>query len=140
MPPCPVIKHYKGVCHIYVDETADLVMAAEVVTNSKVQRPGTCNALEKLLVRGVGCRTLPAHGAAENAAPSSSAATSACAPSSRDTKLATEEEWYEEYLDLILTVKVVKGLDEAAAHIEKYGSSHTDGICSSDCAAHRASS
>jgi glutamate-5-semialdehyde dehydrogenase len=126
----PVIKHYKGVCHIYVDETADLAMAAEVVTNSKVQRPGTCNALEKLLVEeSVAARFLPI---VRQMMPQvefrGDERARAILPG---TKAATEEEWYEEYLDLILTVKVVKGLEEAAAHIEKYGSSHTDGICSS---------
>ena len=127
----PVIKHYKGVCHMYVDETADLFMAAEVVTNSKVQRPGTCNALEKLLVeQSVAERFLPM---VREKMPTvefrGDERVRAILPG---TKLATEEEWYEEYLDLILTVKVVKNLEEAAAHIEKYGSSHTDGICSSD--------
>ncbi|MGA2377716.1 MAG: glutamate-5-semialdehyde dehydrogenase [Spirochaetia bacterium] len=127
----PVIKHYKGVCHIYVDETADLSMAAEVVTNSKVQRPGTCNALEKLLVEeSVAARFLPmVRQKMPNVEFRGDERVRAILPG---TKLATEEEWYEEYLDLILTVKVVKGLEEAAAHIEKYGSSHTDGICSSD--------
>ena len=125
----PVIKHYKGVCHIYVDETADLVMAAEVVTNSKM--PGTCNALEKLLVQeSVAEQFLPM---VREKMPTvelrGDERVRAILPG---TKLATEEEWYEEYLDLILTVKVVKNLEEAAAHIEKYGSSHTDGICSSD--------
>jgi glutamate-5-semialdehyde dehydrogenase len=127
----PVIKHYKGVCHIYVDETADLTMAAEVVTNSKMQRPGTCNALEKLLVQeSVAEQFLPM---VREKMPTvelrGDERVRAILPG---TKLATEEEWYEEYLDLILTVKVVKNLEEAAAHIEKYGSSHTDGICSSD--------
>ncbi len=127
----PVIKHYKGVCHIYVDETADLEMAADVVTNSKVQRPGTCNALEKLLVEeSVAARFLPmVRAKMPNVELRGDEATRAILPG---TKAATEEEWYEEYLDLILTVKVVKGIEEAAAHIEKYGSSHTDGICSRD--------
>src|SRR5271157_2262218 len=127
----PVIKHYKGVCHIYVDETADLFMAAEVVTNSKVQRPGTCNALEKLLVQdSVAARFLPmVRQKMPDVEFRGDQRTCAILPG---TKPATEEEWYEEYLDLILTVKVVKGLEEAAAHIEKYGSRHTDGICSGD--------
>jgi len=127
----PVIKHYKGVCHIYVDETAILEQAAEVVTNSKVQRPGTCNALEKLLVQeSVAQRFLPMVRAkmpkVEFRGDHRVRAILA------DARPATEEEWYEEYLDLILAVKIVRGLDEAVAHIEKYGSSHTDGICSSD--------
>jgi len=129
----PVLKHYKGVCHLYVDETADLVMAADVVANSKLQRPGTCNALEKLLVhRAVAKKFLPMvrekmpevqlRGDEESRAILPAIAA------------ATEEDWYAEYLDLILTVKVVDGLEEAAAHIEKYGSSHTDGILSRDAA------
>jgi glutamate-5-semialdehyde dehydrogenase len=127
----PVIKHYKGVCHIYVDETADMEMAADVVTNSKVNRPGTCNALEKLLVEeSVAARFLPM---VRTRMPSvefrGDERVRALLP---DTKPVTEAEWYEEYLDLILAVRIVKGMDEAVAHIEKYGSSHTDGICSSD--------
>jgi glutamate-5-semialdehyde dehydrogenase len=127
----PVIKHYKGVCHIYVDETADLAMSAEVVTNSKVQRPGTCNALEKLLVEeSIAAKFLPmVRQMMPNVEFRGDERVRAILPAA---KPATEEEWYEEYLDLILTVKVVKGLEEAAAHIEKYGSSHTDGICSRD--------
>jgi len=125
----PVIKHYKGVCHIYVDETADLAMAAEVVTNSKVNRPGTCNALEKLLVEeSVAPRFLPmVRAKMPQVEFRGGDAVRALLP---DTKPVTEEEWYEEYLDLVLAVKVVRGMDEAVAHIEKYGSSHTDGICS----------
>jgi glutamate-5-semialdehyde dehydrogenase len=121
----PVIKHYKGVCHIYVDETADLSMAAEVVTNSKMQRPGTCNALEKLLVQeSVAARFLPM---VRRKMPSVEfRGDERVREILSDAKPATEEEWYEEYLDLILAVKVVKDLEEAAAHIEKYGSSHTD--------------
>ncbi len=127
----PVIKHYKGVCHIYVDETADLEQAAAVVTNSKVNRPGTCNALEKLLVEeSIAAKFLPiVRAAMPNVEFRGDAPVRAILP---DTKPATEAEWYEEYLDMILAVKVVKGLDEAVAHIEKYGSSHTDGICSRD--------
>jgi len=130
----PVLKHYKGVCHLYVDEFADLAMAAEVVTNSKMQRPGTCNALEKLLVHHAVAKkflpmvkekmpTVELRGDEKSRAILPSMAT------------ATEEDWYAEYLDLILTVKVVGGVEEAAAHIEKYGSSHTDGILSKDVAA-----
>jgi glutamate-5-semialdehyde dehydrogenase len=129
----PVIKHYKGVCHIYVDETADLAQAAEVVTNSKVNRPGTCNALEKLLVEeSIAKKFLPmVRQKMKDVEFRGDAPVRAILP---DTKSATEEEWYEEYLDMILAVKVVKGIDEAVAHIEKYGSSHTDGICSKDAA------
>ncbi|MGO9410552.1 MAG: glutamate-5-semialdehyde dehydrogenase [Spirochaetia bacterium] len=130
----PVLKHYKGVCHLYVDESADLAMAAEVVTNSKMQRPGTCNALEKLLVhQAVAKKFLPMVKAKMPTVELRGDEKSrAILPS---MAAATEEDWYAEYLDLILTVKVVGGVEEAAAHIEKYGSSHTDGILSKDAAA-----
>ncbi|MCX5715674.1 MAG: glutamate-5-semialdehyde dehydrogenase [Candidatus Omnitrophica bacterium] len=129
----PVIKHYKGVCHTYVDEKADLKMAEDICFNAKVQRPGVCNAMETLLVHkavakkfllsmirkfkiaGVeirGCKK-----------------TRAIVPS---IKAATEQDWYAEYLDLILSVKVVGNLNEAVEHIRKYGSQHSDAIVTSD--------
>jgi glutamate-5-semialdehyde dehydrogenase len=129
----PVIKHYKGVCHIYVDETADLAMAADVVANAKVQRPGTCNALEKLLVHAdVAGRFLPMvrqkmPGVELRGDEKSRALLPGIAA-------ASEADWDEEYLDLILAVKVVGSLDEAIAHIEAHSSSHTDGICSTNSA------
>ncbi len=130
----PVLKHYKGVCHLYVDQAADLAMAAAVVANSKIQRPGTCNALEKLLVhQAVAVKFLPM---VREKMPTvelrGDEKSRAILPG---IAAATEEDWYAEYLDLILTVKVVGGVEEAAAHIEKYGSSHTDGILSRDAAA-----
>jgi len=127
----PVIKHYKGVCHIYVDESADLVMAAEIVTNSKVQRPGTCNALEKVLVHeSIASRFLPLmREKMMNVELRGDERTRSILPGTRS---ATEDDWRTEYLDMILAVKVVSGLDEAVAHIERYGSRHTDGIVSRD--------
>lgn len=129
----PVLKHYKGVCHVYVDETPDLGMAEEISYNAKVQRPGVCNAMETLVVheavaesflpkmarrfkdagvelRGcpVTCRILP------------------------EAKEATEEDWSTEYLDLILSVKIVSSMDEAIEHIDKFGSAHTEAIVTSD--------
>jgi glutamate-5-semialdehyde dehydrogenase len=129
----PVLKHYKGVCHVYVDETPDLAMAEEISYNAKVQRPGVCNAMETLVVheavaesflpkmarrfkdagvelRGcpVTCRILP------------------------EAKEATEEDWPTEYLDLILSVKIVSSMDEAIEHIDKFGSCHTEAIVTSD--------
>ena len=125
----PVIKHYKGICHVYVDRDADLVMAEEIAFNAKVQRPGVCNAAETLLVdepvaesflkkmiprlknagvRLVGCER-----------------TRLIDPS---VGVATEDDWRTEYLDLILSVRVVNGIDEAVDHIERYGSRHTDAI------------
>ncbi|MGA2975661.1 MAG: glutamate-5-semialdehyde dehydrogenase [Spirochaetia bacterium] len=127
----PVIKHYKGVCHIYVDPSADLSKAAAVVVNSKVQRPGTCNALEKLLVHeAVAARFLPlVRGKMPNVELRGDERARAILSG---IKPAAEEDWYAEYLDLVLAVKVVAGLDEAIQHIEKYGSRHTDGICATD--------
>ncbi len=129
----PVIKHYKGICHVYVDEHAEEEMAREIVLNAKCQRPGVCNAMETLLVhrahagpflekllselvdRGVtirGCeRTREVFPRAEP---------------------ATEEDWSTEYLDLILAVRVVDTIDQAVDHVARYGSAHTDAIVTSD--------
>jgi glutamate-5-semialdehyde dehydrogenase len=127
----PVIKHFKGVCHIYVDEAADLEMAAAVVANSKMNRPGTCNALEKVLVhKAVAERFLPLARAKMPGVELRGDERSRSILSG--IAAATEDDWYAEYLDLVLAVKVVESLEEAAAHIEKYGSRHTDGIISSD--------
>jgi len=130
----PVIKHYKGVCHLYVDESADLAMAAGVVANSKVQRPATFNALETLLVHeAVAAEFLPmAKAAMPTVELRGDAKARAILPGIAE---ASEEDWYAEYLDLILAVRVVAGLPEAVAHIETYGSSHTDGIIARDAAA-----
>jgi glutamate-5-semialdehyde dehydrogenase len=125
----PVIKHYKGVCHIYVDEEADLSMAEGVVYNAKVQRPATCNALETLLIHNRVCdRFLP-----KVAKRLQGVELRGC-PQTRkilpNIKKADEKDYYTEYLDLILNVRIVSSVDEAIEHIEKYGSSHTDGILS----------
>jgi len=130
----PVIKHYKGVCHLYVDESADLAMAAGVVANSKVQRPATCNALETLLVHeAVAAEFLPmAKAAMPTVELRGDAKARAILPGIAE---ASEEDWYAEYLDLILAVRVVTTLPEAVAHIETYGTSHTDGIIARDASA-----
>jgi glutamate-5-semialdehyde dehydrogenase len=130
----PVIKHYKGVCHLYVDASADLAMAVRVVVNSKVQRPGVCNALEKVLVHAaVAPAFLPALAAAMPTVELRGCPrTLAVLPSA---KPATEEDWDAEYLDLVLAAKVVDGIDEALAHIERHSSRHTDGILAADAAA-----
>ncbi|MDA0991189.1 MAG: glutamate-5-semialdehyde dehydrogenase [Verrucomicrobia bacterium] len=129
----PVIKHYKGVCHVYVDQAADLEMAQTIVENSKCQRPGVCNALETLLVHadvagaflkpfavtmkknGV---TLRGDDEARRIVPT--------------MDVATEEDWVTEYLDLILAVRVVPSLQAAMDHINTYGSKHTDVIVTED--------
>lgn len=129
----PVLKHYKGVCHVFVDRDADLIMAEEICFNAKVQRPGTCNAMETMLVdeaiaegflqkmlkrfedAGVELRGCPK--------------TLSLYPDILDVK---EEDYYKEYLDLILNVRVVKDMDEAMEHIAQYGSSHSDAIVTKD--------
>ncbi len=129
----PVIKHYKGVCHIFVDETADLEMADRVCLNAKVQRPGVCNAMETLLVHEkVASRFLPKVARdlqKEGVELRGCSRTREILP---HIKEAREEDWSREYLDLILSVKVVKGIEEAVEHIAKYGSSHTEAIMTSD--------
>ncbi|WP_028325849.1 glutamate-5-semialdehyde dehydrogenase [Desulfatirhabdium butyrativorans] len=129
----PVLKHYKGVCHIFVDRDADFEMALAVCLNAKVQRPGVCNAMETLLIHqdaapvflpivvsalrkaGVACRGCER--------------TLAIIP---DMHPATEEDWYTEYNDLILSIRIVQDLDAAIAHIGRYGSHHTDAILTTD--------
>ena len=129
----PVIKHYKGVCHTYVDEFADLVMAEDICFNAKVQRPGVCNAMETMLVnRKIAERFLPSMiKRLQNAG----VEIRACALTRKIVKgilAAVEDDWYREYLDLILSVKVVKDIDEAISHIMKYGSYHSDAIVTGD--------
>jgi glutamate-5-semialdehyde dehydrogenase len=129
----PVIKHYKGVCHIFVDETADPEMALRICLNAKVQRPGVCNAMETLLVheRIAGgflpkiAEALRKEGVELRGCPQTRKILSGI-------KEAKEEDWYEEYLDLILSIRVVKGMEEALKHIATYGSLHTEAILTSD--------
>ena len=131
----PVIKHYKGVCHLYVDSAADLDMAVKLTFNSKVQRPGVCNSLETLLVhRAVADRFLPI---AAQSLTEAGVELRGCQRSRTvvpSMKPASEEDWYAEYLDLILAVKVVDDMDEAIAHIARYGSLHTESIVTQDYA------
>ena len=125
----PVLKHYKGVCHVFVDAGADLGMANEIVINGKTQRPGVCNALETLLVhRDAAAEFLPAVGARLAVAgveirgcPQTLALMPMAIPAGPD-------DWGMEFLDLILAVKVVADIDEAMAHIARYGSQHTEAI------------
>ncbi len=125
----PVIKHYDGICHVYVDAEADLAMAAEIALNAKVQRPGVCNAMETLLVNSaVAGEFLPSAGKRLEAAGVEIRGCERTCWLLESAKPATEEDWGEEYLDLILSVKIVDGLDQAVEHIEKYGSHHTDAI------------
>jgi glutamate-5-semialdehyde dehydrogenase len=125
----PVIKHYKGVCHVYVDSEASLEMAERICMNAKVQRPSVCNAMETLLVHeAVAQAFLPPMIAKLQQAGveiRGCEKTRALAPG---IKKASEEDWTTEYLDLILSVRVVTDMDEAIDHIERYGSEHTESI------------
>ncbi|MEM2306802.1 MAG: glutamate-5-semialdehyde dehydrogenase [Candidatus Bathyarchaeia archaeon] len=129
----PVIETGIGNCHIYVESDADLDIAIKVIINAKCQRPGTCNAAEKLLVhKDIAQTFLPRVISALRAY---GVEVRGCEETRRimpDVKPATEEDWYTEYLDLIIGVKVVSGLDEAIAHINKYGTKHSDAIITSD--------
>jgi glutamate-5-semialdehyde dehydrogenase len=125
----PVIETGTGNCHVYVSEDADLEQALPIVVNAKCQRPGVCNAAEKLLVDAAiaeaflpkAIAALRAKGVEIRGDP----ATQRIVP---DVKAATEEDWYTEYLDLIMGVKVVTDVDEAIAHINKYSSKHSESI------------
>jgi len=125
----PVIETGTGNCHVYVEEDADLDKATPIVINAKCQRPGTCNAAEKLLVHSkIAERYLPVVITAlrkEGVEVRGDEETRKIVP---DVKLATEQDWYTEYLDLIMGVKVVKDLDDAIRHINKYGTKHSDSI------------
>ena len=125
----PVIKHYKGVCHVFVDASADLDMAQNISYNAKVQRPGVCNAMETLLVhRQIAPVFLPPVAEKLKAA---GVELRGCPETRRilgGIGEASEEDWLAEYLDLILAVKIVDDLDQAIRHIIRYGSSHTEAI------------
>jgi glutamate-5-semialdehyde dehydrogenase len=131
----PVLKHYKGVCHAYVDKYADIDTAINICINSKVQRPGVCNALETMLVhKDIAKEFLPEMAKAfRNAGVELRGCerTRALIP---DAIPATEEDWPAEFLDLILAVKIVDSMEEAFLHIEKYGSNHTETIITKDYA------
>jgi glutamate-5-semialdehyde dehydrogenase len=131
----PVIKHYKGVCHIFVDAQADPDMAINICLNAKTQRPGVCNALETLLVhKDIASEFLPQ--VAEKMQ-SAGVVLKGCEKTRsilKNIEAASEEDWYAEYLDLILAVRVVETIDEAIAHIEKYGSLHTESIITNNYA------
>ena len=125
----PVLKHYKGVCHVYVDEFADVEMARNICFNAKVQRPGVCNAMETMLVH---------HKVAPSFLPemirkfvSAGVEIRGCEESLKlipGLKRAEEADWPAEFLDLVLAVKIVETMDEALDHIEKYGSNHTEAV------------
>ncbi|MBL7085468.1 MAG: glutamate-5-semialdehyde dehydrogenase [Candidatus Omnitrophica bacterium] len=124
-----VIKHYKGICHIYVDNEANLNLAGKIVFNAKVQRPGVCNAMETLLVhRGIAKRFLPKMINRLKAAGVEIRGCTQTRSIVKEIKEARVKDWSTEYLDLILSVKVVPNLEAAIEHIDLYGSKHSDAI------------
>jgi glutamate-5-semialdehyde dehydrogenase len=129
----PVIKHYKGVCHVYVDDRADLKMAEEIVMNAKVQRPAVCNAMETLVVHASVAEkflgTLAARLKEYRVELRGDETTRRILP---DAKAATEKDWETEYNDFVMNVRVVDGIKAAIDHINKYGSAHSDSIVTAD--------
>ncbi len=129
----PVLKHYKGVCHAYVDRVADIDQAMDVCFNAKVQRPGVCNALETLLVhKETAGAFIPRMAEKLTQAGVELRGCSNTLDILPEINPADEKDWYEEYIDLILSVKIVDSLDQAMDHIAKYGSDHTDVILTQD--------
>ena len=129
----PVIKHYKGVCHIFVDLTADFDKAEQIIVNSKTQRPGVCNALETLLIhRDVAEAFVPRISSTLSALGVQLRGDEAFCSLAPTATRATEEDWYTEYLELILSCRIVDDLDAAIAHINRYCSLHTESIVTSD--------
>jgi glutamate-5-semialdehyde dehydrogenase len=131
----PVIKHYDGVCHLFVDTAADQEMAVSLTVNSKTHKVGVCNALETLLVhQEIAAEFLPKVAAALLAKNVELRACPQTLAMLTDAIPATEEDWSTEYLDLILSIKIVDSLAEAVAHINQYGSHHTDVIVTEEIA------
>ena len=129
----PMIKHLDGVCHVYIDDKADLDKAVRVADNAKTQRLGTCNTMETLLVaRGIADRVLPKLAKIYQDKGIELRGDDATRKLVPGIKAATEEDWYTEYLAAILAVRVVDGLDQAIEHIARYGSQHTDAIVTED--------
>jgi glutamate-5-semialdehyde dehydrogenase len=129
----PVIKHYKGVCHIFVDESADFDMAERIIVNSKVQRPGVCNALETLLIhKDVAAEFIPRIAATLGGLGVELRGDDLFRTYAPDATAATEADWHTEYLELILACRVVDDMDAAIDHINRYCSLHTESIITSD--------
>lgn len=129
----PVLKHYKGVCHVFVDRDADLSMAEEICLNAKVQRPGTCNAMETMLVDAkVAKKFLPAMVGRFKKAGVTVKGCSSTRKIVPGVEPLKDEDFHNEYLDLIVNAKVVKDVDEAMEHIAEYGSAHSDTIVTND--------
>ncbi|HQU98943.1 MAG TPA: glutamate-5-semialdehyde dehydrogenase [Nitrosomonas sp.] len=125
----PVIKHLDGVCHVYIDEQADIEKAIRIADNAKTQRYGTCNTMETLLIhRNIGNKVLPALSKIYLDKGVELRGDSAACAMVTSMKLATEQDWYEEYLAPILSIRIVDDLDQAIDHITQFGSQHTDAI------------
>ena len=133
MARMPVIKHYDGICHIFVSEKADQAMGIELILNSKVQKPGVCNALETLLIQqSIANEFLPKAATALREQGVELRGCENCLKILPDLIPATEEDWSTEYLEKILSIKTVGTLDDAITHINTYGSHHTDSIVTQD--------
>jgi glutamate-5-semialdehyde dehydrogenase len=131
----PVIKHYKGVCHVFLDASADFDVAERIIVNAKTQRPGVCNALETLLIhKDLAERFIPRIYETLTQIGVEVRGDETFRQFAEGAKVATEEDWYEEFLDLILAARVVDDFDEAIEHINTYGSLHTEAIITSDYA------
>jgi glutamate-5-semialdehyde dehydrogenase len=129
----PMIKHLDGVCHVYVDDKADADMAVRIADNAKTQRYGTCNTMETLLVaEGIAARVLPRIADIYEAKGVEMRADPAARKLIPHAKAATEQDYYTEWLAPVISIRVVKGLDEAIEHIGRYGSQHTDAIVTAD--------
>jgi glutamate-5-semialdehyde dehydrogenase len=130
----PVIKHYKGICHVYVDKYADINMATDICINAKTQRPGVCNAMETMLVHRDVAENFLAniYGKLKELGVKILGCPKTRRILGEEIKLADEKDYSTEWLSLTLNVKVVDSLDEAVAHIEKFGSHHSDAIVTSD--------
>ncbi len=129
----PVIKHYKGVCHVYVDKYAEIQMAMDIAYNAKTQRPATCNAAESLLVhKDIAERFLPGMIAMFRDAGVEIRGCENTRKFHKDILPASEDDWAEEYLDLIISVKIVDSLQDAIRHINSYGSLHSESIVTED--------
>ncbi len=133
MSHVPVIKHYKGVCHTYIDAAADLEMAWRIAENAKCQRPGVCNAMETLLVhKDIAEAFLPRMGEILGARGVELRGDETVCKYIPSATAATEDDWYEEFLEMILAIRVVDDVDAAVAHINQYGSGHSDAIVTQD--------
>jgi glutamate-5-semialdehyde dehydrogenase len=129
----PMIKHLDGVCHVYVDDSADPQMAVSIADNAKTQRYGTCNTMETLLVaEGIAQKVLPPLGRIFHEKRVEMRADAATRKFIPDAKTATDQDYFTEWLAPVVSIRVVRDLDEAMAHIAKYGSQHTDAIVAGD--------